>query len=111
MLVQAGLMAGFDLRRHPGMMIAPAVPKPRDIYPNTRVLLVPPVAEEASGRVVAEALVNSVPPLVSDRGGLAESCSGAGFVLSLPRDITVATTACRDPLAYRPLSKRRRVMR
>ncbi len=96
MVAQAGLLGGFDLRRHQGMMIAGAVPKPRDIFTNTRILLAPSVWEEPSGRVVAEALVNGVPPLVSDRGGLAESCNGAGFVLPLPPDLTMAT---RRPVA------------
>jgi glycosyltransferase involved in cell wall biosynthesis len=96
MVLQAGLTGGFDLRRHEGVMIAGAVPKPRDIFTNTRALLVPSVWEEPSGRVVAEALVNGVPPLVSDRGGLAESCNGAGFVLPLPKDLTVQT---RRPVA------------
>ena len=91
MVVNAGLRGGFDLRRHEGIMIAGAVPKPRDIFTNTRVLLVPSVWEEPSGRVVAEALVNGVPPLVSDRGGLAESANGAGMVLPLPTDLTTAT--------------------
>jgi glycosyltransferase involved in cell wall biosynthesis len=91
MVVQAGLAGGFDLRRHEGMMIAGSVPRPRDIFANTRVLLVPSVWEEPSGRVVAEALVNGVPPLVSDRGGLAESCNGAGLALPLPADLTVQT--------------------
>jgi glycosyltransferase involved in cell wall biosynthesis len=91
MVLNAGLAGGFDLRRHEGMMIAGAVPKPRDIFTNTRALLVPSAWEEPSGRVVAEALVNGVPPLVSDRGGLAESCNGAGFVLPLPSDFTVMT--------------------
>jgi len=50
---------------------------------------VPSVWEEPSGRVVAEALVNGVPVLMSDRGGLAESAGGAGFVLPLPADLTV----------------------
>jgi glycosyltransferase involved in cell wall biosynthesis len=96
MVLQAGLVGGFDLRRHEGVMIAGAVPKPRDIFTNTRALLVPSVWEEPSGRVVAEALVNGVPPLVSDRGGLAESCNRAGFVLPLPKDLTVST---RRPVA------------
>ena len=91
MVLQAGLSGGFDLRRHEGVMIAGAVAKPRDIFTNTRALLVPSVWEEPSGRVVAEALVNGVPPLVSDRGGLAESCNGAGFVLPLPADLTTMT--------------------
>jgi glycosyltransferase involved in cell wall biosynthesis len=91
MVAHAGLLGGFDLRRHENVMIAPPVPKPRDIFTATRVLLVPSVWEEPSGRVVAEALVNGVPVLMSDRGGLAESAGGAGFVLPLPADLTVQT--------------------
>jgi len=91
MVVGAGAAGGFDLRRHASIMIAGSVPKPRDIYTNTRVLLAPSVIEEASGRVVSEALVNGVVPIVSDRGGLAEMCRGAGFVLPLPADLTLAT--------------------
>ncbi|MBL8227656.1 MAG: glycosyltransferase [Bryobacterales bacterium] len=96
MVLKAGLMGGFDLRRHENIMIAGAVPKPRDIFANTRMLLVPSCWEEPSGRVVAEAMVNGVPPLVSDRGGLAESCNGAGYVLPLPPDYTMQT---RRPVA------------
>jgi len=96
MLVEAGRLGGFDLRRHENLMIAGSVPKPRDIFENTRILLVPSVWEEPSGRVAAEALVNGIPPVVSDRGGLAESCNGAGFVLPLPADLTVET---RKPVA------------
>jgi len=50
-----------------------------------------PYTTSARMTVVAEALVNRVPPLVSDRGGLAESCNGAGFVLPLPPDLTERT--------------------
>lgn len=91
MLCEAGRLGGFDLRRHENLMFAPSTPNPRDFFQPTRLLLVPSVCEEASGRVVAEALVNGVPPLVSDRGGLAESCNGAGFVLPLPADLTQET--------------------
>ena len=91
MIFEAGQRGGFDLRRHENIMVAGAVPKPRDIFENTRVLVVPSVWEEPSGRVVAEALVNGVPPVVSDRGGLSESCNGAGFVLPLPSDLTIQT--------------------
>jgi glycosyltransferase involved in cell wall biosynthesis len=90
-VVKAGLAGGFDLRRHENIMVGAAVPKPRDIFQNTRVLLMPSVWEEPSGRVVAEALANGIPPIVSDRGGLAESCNGAGFVLPLPASLTMQT--------------------
>ena len=74
-LVAAGVRAGFDLRRHENIMISASVPLPKDIFAPTRVLLVPSLREPGA-RVVAEALLNGVPPLVSDRGGLPK-CAAA----------------------------------
>jgi glycosyltransferase involved in cell wall biosynthesis len=85
-LTSAGLAGGFDLRRHENVMFSAAVPKPKDIYVPAKTLIAPSLME-ASGRVVAEALLNGVPPLVSDRGGLPEQVNGAGFVLPLPREL------------------------
>lgn len=93
-LTAAGLSGGFDLRRHESLMFSPAVPAPKDIFTPAKTLLAPSLME-AFGRVVVEALLNGVPPLVSDRGGLAEAANGAGFVLPLPADLT--------PLANRPV--------
>lgn len=88
-LLAAGQRAGVDLRRHENIMISAGVPRPRDIFAATRVLLVPSI-REAGARVVAEALMNGVPPLVSDRGGLPEMCGGAGRVLPVATDGDVA---------------------
>ena len=96
LLVQAGLAGGFDLRRHESLMFAPAVAKPAEIFRGTRALLVPSVWAEPFGRVAAEALLNGVPPLVSDRGGLPEAANGGGFVLPLPASLTLET---RQPVA------------
>ena len=90
-LVAAGLAGGFDLRRHDNLIMAPALAQPKEIYLATRALLAPSLWQEPAGRVAAEAILNGIPPLVSDRGGLAESCNGAGFVLPLPADFTVMT--------------------
>ena len=90
-LVAAGLKGGFDLRHHRSIMVSPGVGFPREIFAVTRVLLAPSVCEEASGRIVSEALVNGVPPIVSNRGGLPEECRGAGLVFPLPDDLTTAT--------------------
>jgi glycosyltransferase involved in cell wall biosynthesis len=87
-LVQAGLAGGFDLRRHENLIMSPSLPQPKDIYLATRALLVPSLIQEAAGRVVAEAVLNGIPPLVSDRGGMAETCNGAGFCLPVPAEIT-----------------------
>lgn len=96
LLVQAGLAGGFDLRRHESLMFAPAVAKPAEIFRGTRALLVPSVWAEPFGRVAAEALLNGVPPIVSDRGGLPEAANGGGFVLPLPPSLTLET---RTPVA------------
>jgi glycosyltransferase involved in cell wall biosynthesis len=87
-LASAGLAGGFDLQRHENLMFSPAVPKPKDIFVPAKMLLAPSLVE-AFGRVVVEALLNGVPPLVSDRGGLAEAANGAGFVLPLPAGLDV----------------------
>jgi len=90
-LVRAGMAGGFDLRRHENLMFASTVSVPAEIFRGTRVLLVPSVCEEAFGRVAAEALLNGVPPIVSDRGGLPEAANGGGFVLPLPVSLTLET--------------------
>ncbi len=87
LLTAAGLSGGFDLRRHANLMISPPVARPRDIYGPTRILLAPSL-RESGGRVVAEALLNGIPPVVSDRGAQPEARRGAGFVIPLPEDLT-----------------------
>jgi glycosyltransferase involved in cell wall biosynthesis len=90
-LVQAGLAAGFDLRRHQNLMLSQPLAQPKEIYAATRVLLAPSLWNEPAGRVAAEALLNGIPPLVSQRGGLPEICQGAGFCLPIPPEITPKT--------------------
>jgi glycosyltransferase involved in cell wall biosynthesis len=87
-LVEAGLVGGFDLRRHENLMMSPALAQPKEIYLATRALLAPSLWLEPAGRVAAEAILNGIPPLVSDRGGLPETCNGAGFYLPIPPGIT-----------------------
>jgi len=66
-------------------------PFPRDIFAQTKILLVPSVFGEPGGRVAVEALLNGIPPIVSDRGALPEVVNGAGFVVHIPKEITVET--------------------
>lgn len=69
-------------------MAAPAVQSPRDVFASMRLLLAPSLWEEPWGRVAAEALMNGIPPMVSDRGGLSEACNGGGYVFAIPPEIT-----------------------
>jgi glycosyltransferase involved in cell wall biosynthesis len=79
-------------------MAAPAVPTPADYFALTRLLLVPSVWDEPFGRVAAEAMINAIPPIVSNRGSLPEvvggdfSAGGGGRVLALPEWLTPHTT-------------------
>ncbi|HKA37556.1 MAG TPA: glycosyltransferase [Thermoanaerobaculia bacterium] len=79
---------GIDFAKYPQILAAPPLRKPADFFALTRLLLVPSLFEEPFGRVAAEAMVNGIPPLVSDRGGLPETVAGAGRVLSLPERLT-----------------------
>ena len=83
---------GLDFAKYPHIMAAPATPRPADFFALTRILLVPSVGLESFGRVAAEALINGIPPLVSDRGGLPHTVRGAGRVLPLPSRLTDIST-------------------
>ncbi|MBN8644049.1 MAG: glycosyltransferase [Planctomycetes bacterium] len=101
-LVAAGLAGGFDLRRHKSILCSPGVSEPRHIFAATRVLLVPSVWDEPSGRVAGEAMINGVPPIVSDRGGLPETVGTRGFVLPLPGTLLRTTTTPVTAAAVEP---------
>jgi glycosyltransferase involved in cell wall biosynthesis len=85
---------GLDFSRYPQVMAAPPVQTPREYFALTRVLLVPSIWEEPFGRVAAEALVNAIPPIVSNRGALPDviegdaSSGGGGLVRSIPQWMT-----------------------
>jgi glycosyltransferase involved in cell wall biosynthesis len=79
---------GLDFTKYPHIMAAPATPRGGDFLALTRILLVPSVVAECFGRVAAEALVNGIPPLVSERGGLPETVGTGGAVIPLPSWLT-----------------------
>jgi glycosyltransferase involved in cell wall biosynthesis len=89
---------GIDFGDYPQIMAAPPVPRPADYFALTRVLVVPSVWEEPFGRVAAEAMVNGIPTLVSNRGSLPSviggdfSEGGGGRVLPVPEWMTHKTT-------------------
>jgi glycosyltransferase involved in cell wall biosynthesis len=102
-LVGAGMTGGVDLRARKNILVSPGVALPKHIYEVTRVLLVPSLWEEPQGRVPCEAILNGIPPVVSDRGGLPEATAAldqegiaidppGGFVLPIPETITPKAT-------------------
>jgi len=89
---------GIDFSRYPQIMAAPPVPAPKDYFALTRILVAPSVWEEPFGRVAAEAMINSIPALVSERGSLPDVVGGdfghggGGRVLPIPEWMTSKTT-------------------
>jgi glycosyltransferase involved in cell wall biosynthesis len=75
---------GLDLTRYPQIVASPPIADARDLYSLTKILVVPSVFHEPFGRVAAEAMINGIPALVSDRGALPETVGDGGIVLPLP---------------------------
>jgi len=99
---------GVDFSKYPQIMAAPPVPAPADYFALTRILLAPSVWDEPFGRVAAEAMINAIPPIVSDRGSLPHvlrgdfSDGGGGRVLAIPDWLTVNTTRLPDEREVEP---------
>lgn len=115
MVVQSGhsggplnAIPGIDFSRYPQIMAAPPVPTPADYFALTRILVVPSVWEEPFGRVAAEAMINGIPALVSDRGSLPHvvggdfSAGGGGRVLPIPDWMTDRTAALPSEAEIEP---------
>ena len=64
---------------------------PRQFYKVTRVLLAPSLWQETFGRVTAEAMINGIPVLSSNRGGLPEVVNQGGFLFDIPKAYTPDT--------------------
>ncbi len=88
---------GVDLCGLRNLYMMANTPDPRDFYRVSRVVLMPSLWREAFGRVAAEAIINGIPVLATNRGGLPETLRDAGFLLPIASDYTsesrVAPTA------------------
>ena len=75
--------------------IMPYTPDPRLFYPQvysaTKILLMPSLWEEAFGLVAAEAMLNGIPVLASNRGALPDTVGKGGFLFNIPEQYTPET--------------------
>lgn len=82
--VRLNSLGGLDLTRYPQIIVSAPLHDARALYGMSRLLVIPSVFNEPFGRVAAEAMINGIPPLVSDRGALPETVGGGGIVLPVP---------------------------
>lgn len=63
------------------VIITPNSADMRPIYGRARLLLAPGLWWESSGRVLVEAMLNGIPAIISDQGGMPEMVQNGGVVL------------------------------
>jgi len=66
------------------VVVTPNTHDMRGPYSRARVLIAPSLWWESSGRVLAEAMLNGIPALITNRGGMPEMIDDAGIVFDLP---------------------------
>jgi glycosyltransferase involved in cell wall biosynthesis len=82
---------GIDLSGAKNLRIVPNTPDARGLLAMTRLLLMPSLLENA-GLVAMEAMLNGIPVLASNRGGLPETVGDAGFLFDIPAKYTLPVT-------------------
>ncbi len=83
--------------------------KIREVYADTRLLVVPSQWRETFGRVVLEAMYNRIPVVSSHRGALPEACDGAGLLVedwSNPDEWREKIERMDDPSVYETFASR-----
>ncbi|MGO9113403.1 MAG: glycosyltransferase [Thermoguttaceae bacterium] len=81
---------GIDLSGVTNLRMIPNSPDARGFLAMTKILLMPSLMENA-GLVAMEAMINGIPVLGSNRGGLPETIGDAGFLFNIPAKYTPET--------------------
>jgi glycosyltransferase involved in cell wall biosynthesis len=89
------------------VVVTPNTADMRPLYGRARLLLAPSLWYESGARVLAEALLNGIPVIITNRGGGPEMIGDAGIKLNLPEKChqapytSVPATALLQPLVER----------
>jgi len=81
---------GIDLSGAKNLRIMPNAPDARGFHAMTKILIMPSFMENA-GLVAMEAMLNGIPVLASNRGGLRETVGDGGFLFDIPARYTPET--------------------
>ena len=94
---------GLDLRPHGNVYFMAHTSDPRRFWGVTRVCLMPSLWWENQPMTAIEAMLNSIPVVGSDRGGLPETLGDGGLILPLPDRLNVRNADTADGRRDRPL--------
>ncbi len=79
---------GLDLAAAANIQIMPHTTDPRQFWALTKILLLPSLWWENQPLVAIEAMVNGIPVVGSNRGGIPETLGESGLTLPLPDRLT-----------------------
>ena len=99
-----GTLAACGLGRDEpvNVQVMPHTTDPRRFYALTRIALLPSLCPENQPLVAVEAMINGIPVIGSDRGGIPEALGECGFVLPLPGRLTPAGQVVPDAAEVAP---------
>lgn len=66
------------------VIVTPNTSDMRPVFGRARLLLAPSMWWESSGRVLVEAMLNGIPAIISDRGGMPEVIQDGGLKIKFP---------------------------
>ncbi len=66
------------------VIVTPNTSDMRPVFGRARLLLAPSLWWESSGRVLAEAMLNGIPAMITDRGGMPEVIQDGGIKIKFP---------------------------
>lgn len=75
---------GTPRSRLDNVVVTPNTSDMRPVFERARLLLAPSLWWESSGRVLAEAMLNGIPALITDRGGMPEVIQDGGIKIKFP---------------------------
>ena len=82
---------GIDPNAHGNITFMPHTTDCRRFWSLTKIALMPSLWWENQPLVAIEAMINGIPVIGSDRGGIPETLGESGFALPLPERLTPAT--------------------
>ncbi len=82
---------GIDLRAYGNVSMMAHTPDPRQFWGVTKIALMPSLWWENQPLVAIEAMINGIPVIGSDRGGISEALGDGGIVLGIPPRLTPST--------------------
>ncbi|MFI5456065.1 MAG: glycosyltransferase [Isosphaerales bacterium] len=93
---------GLDLRAHGNVFFHEHTSDPRRFWRVARVCLLPSVVGENQPLVAIEAMINGVPVIGSNRGGIPETLGTAGSVLPIPDRLSPTSPLLPTPGEINP---------